>query len=110
MKTDQATDGLLLATPTYGDYSSNTTYMAILDKNGVPRFHRLLTDTNFWASDFVPTAPPATRLPGGRPTISRILWQLANRPAQCAVEVTSTVGTVALHTDGHDFQIASDGA
>ena len=34
--------------------SSNTTYMAILDKNGVPRFHRLLTDTNFWASDFRP--------------------------------------------------------
>ena len=113
VKTDQATDGLLLTTPTYGDYSSRTTYMAILDKNGVPRFHRLLTDTNFWASDF--------RSHGaGRYSVSRRPaynlqdssfgnWEIDLLNAR--FEVTSTVGTAAplTHTDAHDFQIASDG-
>ena len=48
-KTDQVKDGLLLMTPTYGGYHDRITYLAVLDNNGVPRFHRLLTDTNFWA-------------------------------------------------------------
>ena len=113
VKTDQATDGLLLATPTYGDYSSNTTYMAILDKNGVPRFHRLLTDTNFWASDFRPHRTArysVARRPAYNLQDSDFgNWQIDLLNAR--FEVTSTVGTVSplTHTDGHDFQIASDG-
>ena len=112
-RTEQVKDGLLLLTPTYGGYSDRVGFMAVLDNNGVPRFHRLLTDANFWASDFKPHG-------GGRFSLARrpLLdvadstfgnWQidlLNNR-----FEVTSTVGTVSplSHTDGHDFQIAANG-
>ena len=51
-KTDQVKDGLLLLTPTYGGYYDRVTFLAVLDNNGVPRFHRLLTDANFWAMNF----------------------------------------------------------
>ena len=53
-KTEQVKDGLLLLTPTYGGHHDRVTFMAVLDNNGVPRFHRLLTDANFWAMNFKP--------------------------------------------------------
>jgi len=112
-RTDQVKDGFLLLTPAYGGYSNRTTFMAVLDNNGVPRFHRLLSDTNFWAMDFRPHG-------GGRFTVARREelnlrdspfgnWEidLLNQ----RLEVTSTLTTVAplSQTDGHGFQIAANG-
>ena len=112
-KTDQVKDGLLLLTPTYGGYDDRVTFLAVLDNNGVPRFHRLLTDTNFWAMNFKYHG-------GGRYSVARRPvrnltdssfgnWRidLLNNKLQ----VTSTVGTVSplSQTDGHDFQITSGG-
>ena len=112
-KTGQVKDGLLLLTPTYGGYHDRVTFLAVLDNNGVPRFHRLLTDTNFWAMNFKYHG-------GGR-------YSVARRPAlnladssfgnwridllDNTLRVTSTVSTVSplSHTDGHDFQITSGG-
>jgi hypothetical protein len=110
--TDQVKDGLLLMTPTYGGYHDRTTYLAVLDNNGVPRFHRLLTDANFWAMNLQYHG-------GGRFSVSRrpLLnvadsafgnWQIDLLDDRLAV--TSTVTTVSplSQTDGHDFQIAGD--
>ena len=112
-KTDQVKDGLLLLTPTYGGYSDRVTFLAVLDNNGVPRFHRLLTDAEFWAMNFKYHG-------GGR-------YSVARRPVPNLADssygnwridlldnklyVTSTVGTVSplSQTDGHDFQITSGG-
>ena len=112
-KTDQVKDGLLLLTPTYGGYSDRVTYMAVLDNNGVPRFHQLLTDTNFWAMNFKYHG-------GGRYSVARRAalnladssfgnWQIDLLDTK--LQVTSTVGTVSplSQTDGHDFQITSGG-
>ena len=112
-KTEQVKDGLLLLTPTYGGYHDRVTFMAVLDNNGVPRFHRLLTDANFWAMNFRPHG-------GGRFSVARRplldlsdsafgTWQIDLLDNQ--FEVTSTVATVSplSHTDGHDFQITSAG-
>lgn len=111
-KTDQVKDGLLLMTPTYGGYHDRITYLAVLDNNGVPRFHRLLTDANFWAMNFQYHG-------GGRFSVSRrpLLnvadsafgnWQIDLLNDE--LEVTSTVTTVSplSQTDGHDFQVAGD--
>ena len=112
-KTDQVKDGLLLLTLTYGGYDDRVTFLAVLDNNGVPRFHRLLTDTNFWAMNFKYHG-------GGRYSVARRPvrnltdssfgnWRidLLNNKLQ----VTSTVTTVSplSQTDGHDFQITSGG-
>ena len=112
-KTEQVKDGLLLLAPTYGGYHDQVTFMAAVDNNGVPRFHRLLTDANFWAMNFKPHG-------GGRFSLARRPrldlsdsdfgnWQIDLLDNQ--FEVTSTVGTVSplSHTDGHDFQITSAG-
>ena len=111
-RTDQVKDGLLLMTPTYGGYHDRITYLAVLDNNGVPRFHRLLTDANFWAMNLQYHG-------GGRFSVSRrpLLnvadsafgnWQIDLLNGE--LEVTSTVTTVSplSQTDGHDFQIAGD--
>ena len=42
-KTDQATDGLLLLTPTQKVDGIRYTHMAVVDYNGVPRFHRAVS-------------------------------------------------------------------
>ena len=116
-KTDQVKDGLLLVAPTYGAYSTNTTYLAILDNNGVPRFHRLLAtaraDDEFWALDFKAhgngnfsvSRRPAYDL--GDSDFGNWEIDLLNE----RFEVTSTVRTVAplSQTDGHDFHIAPNG-
>ena len=116
-KTDQVKDGLLLVAPTYGAYSTNTTYLAILDNNGVPRFHRLLAtaraDDEFWALDFKAHG-------NGNYSVSRRPaydlsdsdfgnWEIDLLNER--FEVTSTVRTVAplSQTDGHDFHIAPNG-
>ena len=54
-KTDQVTDGLLLITPKFDDPDNPTAYAAIIDNNGVPRFHRKLapTDGTHNASNFL---------------------------------------------------------
>ena len=111
-RTDQVKDGLLLMTPTYGGYHDRVTYLAVLDNNGVPRYHRLLTDANFWAMNLQHHG-------GGRFSVSRrpLLnvadsafgnWQIDLLNDK--LEVTSTVTTVSplSQTDGHDFQVAGD--
>ena len=112
-KTAQVKKGLLLVTPAYGGYSSRTTFMAVLDNNGVPRFHRLLSDTNFWAMDFRPHG-------SGRFSVARREaydlsdsafgnWEIDLLNEK--LEVTATVTTVSplSQTDGHEFRIAGDG-
>ena len=112
-RTDRVKDGLLLLTPTYGGYHDRVTFMAVLDNNGVPRFHRLLTDASFWAMNFQPHG-------GGRFSLSRRPlvnvadstfgnWQVDLLDDR--LEVTATVTTAAplSQTDGHDFQISADG-
>ena len=112
-KTRQATDGLLLVTPAYGGYYDRTTYAAILDNNGVPRFHRLLTDRNFWASDFKSHG-------AGRYSVSRRPklnlddsdfgnWVIDLLDARLQVTSTVRAAPPLTHTDGHDFLIAPDG-
>ena len=112
-KTDQVKDGLLLLTPTYGGYSDRVTFLAVLDNNGVPRFHRLLTDAEFWAMNFKYHG-------GGRYSVARRpVPNLADSSygnwridlLDNKLQVTSTVGTVSplSQTDGHDFQITSGG-
>ena len=112
-KTDQVKDGLLLLTPTYGGYDDRVTFLAVLDNNGVPRFHRLLTDANFWAMNFKYHG-------GGRYSVARRpVPNLADSSfgnwridlLDNKLQVTSTVGTVSplAQTDGHDFQITSGG-
>ena len=112
-KTGQVKDGLLLLTPTYGGYYDRVTFLAVLDNNGVPRFHRLLTDASFWAMNFKYHG-------GGRYSVARRPalnladssfgnWQIDLLDNQ--LQVTSTVSTVSplSQTDGHDFQITSGG-
>ena len=112
-RTEQVKDGLLLLTPTYGGYHGRVTFMAALDNNGVPRFHRLLTDANFWGMNFKPHGDGRFSL-ARRPLLDVSdstfgSWQIDLLDNQ--FEVTSTVGTVSplSHTDGHDFQITSAG-
>ena len=108
-KTDQVKDGLLLLTPTY----VGVTFLTVLDNNGVPRFHRLLTGANFWAMNFKYHG-------GGRYSVAR--RPVRNRADSSfgnwridllnnKLQVTSTVTTVSplSQTDGHDFQITSGG-
>ena len=112
-KTDQVKDGLLLLTPTYGGYDDRVTFLAVLDNNGVPRFHRLLTGANFWAMNFKYHG-------GGRYSVARRpVRNLADSSfgnwridlLNNKLQVTSTVTTVSplSQTDGHDFQITSGG-
>ena len=112
-RTSQVKDGLLLLTPAYGGYRTRTTFMAVVDNNGVPRFHRLLTGANFWAMDF-------RHHGGGRFSVARREhYNLNDSPfgnwkidlLNDRLEVTATVTTVAplSHTDGHEFQIAPNG-
>ena len=112
-KTRQATDGLLVVTPAYGGYYDRTTYAAILDNNGVPRFHRLLTDRNFWASDFKPHG-------AGRYSVARRPklnlddsdfgnWEIDLLDARLQVTSTVRAAPPLTHTDGHDFLIAPNG-
>ena len=111
--TGQASDGFLLVTPTYGGYHDETTFLAILDNNGVPRFHRLLTDSNFWALDFKPHG-------SGRYSVARRPelnledsvfgnWEIDLLDARLRVTSTVRVAPPLTQTDGHDFQIAADG-
>ena len=112
-RTGQAKDGLLLLTPDYGGYHDRVTFMAAVDNNGVPRFHRLLSDTSFWAMDFRPHG-------NGRFSVARRPefnvddspfgnWEIDLLDER--LEVTATVTTVAplSQTDGHEFLIAPNG-
>ena len=112
-KTDQVKEGLLLVAPTYGGYYNRTTFLAVLDNNGVPRFHRLLTDTDFWTLNFQRHRDGRYSV-ARRPTLNLTdsvfgNWELDLLDER--LEVTATVRTAPplTHTDGHDFGIAKDG-
>ena len=112
-RTGQVKDGLLLLTPAYGGYSTRTTFMAVVDNNGVPRFHRLLTGTSFWAMDF------RYHGSGVFSVARRDAYNLDDSPfgnweielLNKQLEVTATVTTVSplSQTDGHEFQVAANG-
>ncbi len=112
-RTSQVKDGLLLLTPAYGGYSTRTTFMAVVDNNGVPRFHRLLTDTSFWAMDFRHHGS------GVFSVARRDAYNLNDSPfgnweidlLNKRLEVTASVTTVSplSQTDGHEFLIAANG-
>ena len=114
---DDGADWLLFLTPTYDTYEGRTTFMAVVDYHGVPRFHRKLTmlaaDSNILALNFRPQR-------GGRSSISRspsIDWDdsvFGNWVVDLLderFEVTGSVHTVSplTHTDGHDFVITGAG-
>ena len=112
-RTGQVKDGLLLLTPAYGAYRTRTTFMAVVDNNGVPRFHRLLTDTSFWAMDFRHHGSGVFSL------ARRDAYNLNDSPfgnweielLNKRLEVTATVTTASplSQTDGHEFLIAANG-
>ena len=112
-KTDQVKDGLLLVAPTYGGYYNRTTYLAILDNNGVPRFHRLLTDTDFWALNFQRHRDGRYSV-ARRPTLNLTdsvfgNWELDLLDDRFDVMATVRTAAPLTQTDGHDFRIAGDG-
>ena len=119
IRTDRAKEGLLLLTPTYGGYHDRVTYLAVLDNHGVPRYHRLLTDANFWAMNFQHHGDSGEAGAGRFSLSRRPLLNVADSTfgnwqvdlLDDKLEVTSTVTTVTplTQTDGHDFQIAADG-
>ena len=105
VKTAQVTDGLLLMTPRYG-HSNPVGFMAIVDNNGVPRYHRKLTvsgkkeGANFRRHGAGRYS--FTRRHTGRKTVELLDDQL---------EVRATVGVVSplSSTDFHDFLMTDEG-
>ena len=118
-KTGQVKDGLLLLTVTYGGFSDRTTFMTVLDNNGVPRFHRQLTtesttDNQFWAMNFAYHG-------GGRFSVARRPQRASSQSVfgdweidllNDRLEVTTSAITAVsplTHTDAHDFHVLSGG-
>ena len=107
-KTDEVSDGLLLVTPRL---NASESYMAVLDNNGVPRFHRYLAlmqdGVRRGAEDF-------RRHPDGRYSISLARNpRLRNRVRlyDTRFDFIKAVGVVPPLevTDGHEFVIAPNG-
>ena len=117
-KTAQVKDGLMLLTPAYETLLSRVTFMAVLDNNGVPRFHRQLTtlrtdDDQHAAMDFKYHGSDrfsVNRRPQRGSQSSFGDWQVEILDDSLAV-TTSNVTTVSplTHTDGNDFHITSAG-
>ena len=107
-KTDGVSDGLLLVTPAM---STEESYMAVLDNNGVPRFHRLLA---FNTDGTRTNSQNFRRHPDGRYSVTQTaLRQSRNavRLYNSRVELIESVGVVAPldWANGHDFLIAPNG-
>ena len=106
--TDRVSDGLLLVTL---KVSKNESFMAMLDNNGVPRFHRLLAfNTNGTRTD----SQNFRRHPDGRYSVTQTdLRQSRNavRLYNSRMEFIESVGVVAPldSANGHDFLIAPNG-
>ena len=107
-KTDGVSDGLLLVTPAM---STEESYMAVLDNNGVPRFHRLLA---FNTDGTRTNSQNFRRHPDGRYSVTQTsLRQSRNavRLYNSRMEFIESVGVVAPldWANGHDFLIAPNG-
>ena len=107
-KTDQVTDGLILATPRRQD-PSLISYIAVIDNNGVPRFQRRI------ASSMGTQYRDFRRHSDGTYSVLR---EVSGGPNNYRIdildsdfEVTSTehVAAPLTHTDGHDFLIVPEG-
>ena len=108
----------MLLTPAYETLLSRVTFMAVLDNNGVPRFHRQLTtlrtdDDQHAAMDFKYHGSDrfsVNRRPQRGSQSSFGDWQVEILDDSLAV-TTSNVTTVSplTHTDGHDFHISATG-
>ena len=107
-KTDQVTDGLILATPRRLR-PSLISYIAVFDNNGVPRFQRNITSsTGYQFRGF-------RRHPDGRYSVMREVagtthdFRVDILDSQFNVTSTESVAAPLTHTDGHDFVIVSEG-
>ena len=107
-KTGQVTDGLILATPRRLR-PSLTSYIAVFDNNGVPRFQRSIgASSGHQFSDF-------RRHPDGRYSVMREVtgathdFRVDILDSQFNVTSTESVVAPLTHTDGHDFLIVSEG-
>ena len=106
-RTEDVTDGLLFLTPYSG---IPTTYLAIIDNNGVPRFHRRHASHGYINFRRQPDAASTERYSVNR--------RITNTDTDTIVElldegfqVTESVTVVAplTNTDLHDFLITADG-
>ena len=105
-KTAEVSDGLLLITPRM---SGTSTFMVVLDNNGVARFHRapeFSGATNHGAQDF-------RRHPDGTFSLTRTVKNTRNivHLYDSSLEFVKTTGVVAPleTTNAHDFLVAPNG-
>ena len=104
-KTDSVPDGLLFVTPRYGTYGNHVTFTAILDYNGVPRFHR--KTQALFASNFRRHADNLYSVSRTIDSSSGSEVHLLDGDFQ-ATKTVRTVGSVTS-TDFHDFLITPGG-
>ena len=108
LKEPTVSDGLLLVTPRYNNNNKETSYLAILDNNGVPRYHR---KTDRRASDFKWHARHRTysyfeRI--GRNSYDRYDYVIVLLDQR--FDEIDRASTVNLnHTDFHDFLMTDEG-
>ena len=107
-KTDQVSDGLILATPRrISPYLIS--YIAVIDNNGVPRLQRNIT--SFRGRQF----RDFRRHPDGTYSVLREVngnsldYRIDILDAQFQVTSTERVAAPLTHTDGHDFLIVPEG-
>ena len=100
-KTDEVTDGLLFVAPRHDEASSR--YFAIVDNNGVPRFHR--RTTYFDARNFRRHTDGRYSVTVGRGP----LWQIKLLDEEFGETDTVRVVAPLRHTDSHDFLITDIG-
>ena len=102
LKTERVSDGLLFVTTRYGPHGNYTDFMAILDNNGVPRFHRKN------GKNFRPHADGP--LVDGRRVRYSVYHSNAVSLLDDNFDVIRMVATVegVTSTDSHDFLITED--
>ena len=103
-KTDEVSDGLLLTTVRYENPGLKT-WVAVLDNNGVPRFHkpRTLAGTNL---RYYPNGPTVNG--------KSVRYSVSKATVELLDEGFELIGTVQVaspltNTDVHDFLIAENG-
>ena len=94
---ERVTDGLLLINPRLDDGPVEEIFMAVVDNNGVPRFHRQRSGANF------------RRHPDGRYSITRGDYPVELYDERFDRIETVTVAAPLTVPNGHDFLITDEG-
>ena len=94
---ERVTDGLLLINPRRGDGPVEDIFMAVVDNNGVPRFHRRRSGANF------------RRHSDGRYSITRDEYPVELYDERFDRIEKVTVVAPLTAPDGHDFLITDEG-